>query len=638
VRLLPNGFPDLSFGNQGFLAPGYRILFPAENLSATRLTDVARTPGGNLLFVGDIDHAGDGVDTDGIVAQLKEQDGELDTGFGALFTGRVAFLFNEGGDSNDHATAVQVLSDGAIVVTGSVQTADQQHVPFLVKMDAVGAPFPGFGTNGQKFFITCAIEPCDMTPRDLQLSDSGDFLLAGTSSGIGDDDFFVFRLTADGERDSDFGLGNDNDDGVAYVDIAGTNDNAYRVLPQGERVLVAGDSDIDGFGFTIARLDHGIEETFTVSPDPGIGGSMSPATDQIVNHSDQVDFVATADPGFALVQVTGCGVTEFQGVYTTAPVTADCTVTAEFSPDLVVTYTAGPNGSIVGESPQIAVFGGNAKEVEAVGDTGYHFAQWDDGVLDNPRQDTNITQNIDVTALFDINLYEVVPNPGPGGALSPSEAVMVQHGGNAQFIVQPDPGFAIGERSGCAGTLQGNVFTTDAIFEGCKVNVTFVVSNEMFSLQYLTDGHGTITGDAQQSVLSGADGTPVTAVPDPGYQFAMWKDGSISNPRQDTHVVADIEVTAIFVSEQFFTVTPTASQGGSISPNLLQVVAGGENVAFTLTPNVGFVIQGVGGTCGGTLVGNTYTTLGVTANCTVIANFVTEQEAADAIFSDGFED
>src|SRR5690606_9807828 len=49
----------------------------------------------------------------------------------------------------------------------------------------------------------------------------------------------------------------------------------------------------------------------------------------------------------------------------------------------------------------------------------------------------------------------------------------------------------------------------------------------------------------------------------------------------------------------------------------------GDTAAFTLTPDTGFEIDAVGGTCGGTLDTGTsvYTTAAVTADCTVVANF-----------------
>ena len=642
VRLLPDGSPDASFGNQGGLAPGYRILFPDFDTDSTELRDIANAVDGSLVVTGNYDVLPHGVDADVLVARLDEMDGTLDESFNA--GGLVLVALDQGGGINDYGAAVATLADGSVLVAGGAQMDGGREVPFLVKLDSSGAGYPGFGINGKQVYIACEA-PCVMQADDIQVTGSGNIFLGGAYrflGGVDGDDFFVARLQANGERDGDFGPNVGVLDGFALVNMASGNDWAYRILLQGERVLAAGVGETgngsNNFDFSIARLDHGIDEQFTVTPISGPGGSMLPDTAQIVVHSDQVDFVITPEPGFSIVQVTGCGGSLFEGVYTTGPVMGDCSVTAEFSPDLVVTYTAGPNGFIDGLSPQIAVYGGDVKPVEAIGNVGYHFLQWDDGVLDNPRQDTNITQNIEVTALFEINLYEVAPSPGPNGALSPGESQWIPHGGSTQLVVQPDPGFAIGQIDGCAGMLQGNVFTTAPLLEGCKVSVTFVASNEMFSLEYLADGHGSLIGDTEQSVLSGADGTPVTAVPDPGYVFVGWSDGVGGNPRQDTHVVADLEVTAIFVADQFFNVTPSAGPGGSISPDLVQSVAAGENVVFTLTPAPGFVIHSVGGTCGGSLVANTFTTAPITSNCTVVANFLTEEEAADAIFSDGFED
>ena len=53
-------------------------------------------------------------------------------------------------------------------------------------------------------------------------------------------------------------------------------------------------------------------------------------------------------------------------------------------------------------------------------------------------------------------------------------------------------------------------------------------------------------------------------------------------------------------------------------------VVAGASVTFTLTPDAGVpnnAILSVGGTCGGTLVGSTYVTNAVNADCTVVANF-----------------
>ncbi len=46
----------------------------------------------------------------------------------------------------------------------------------------------------------------------------------------------------------------------------------------------------------------------------------------------------------------------------------------------------------------------------------------------------------------------------------------------------------------------------------------------------------------------GADGTPVTPSPEPGFSFVQWSDGSTDSPRTDTDVQEDITVQATFVA------------------------------------------------------------------------------------------
>ena len=68
-------------------------------------------------------------------------------------------------------------------------------------------------------------------------------------------------------------------------------------------------------------------------------------------------------------------------------------------------------------------------------------------------------------------------------------------------------------------------------------------------------------------------------------------------------------------------VTPAARSGGSIAPSSPTSVANLNRINFTVKPNGGYKIASVGGTCGGSLSGNTYTTNAVTAACTVEASF-----------------
>ena len=88
-------------------------------------------------------------------------------------------------------------------------------------------------------------------------------------------------------------------------------------------------------------------------------------------------------------------------------------------------------------------------------------------------------------------------------------------------------------------------------------------------------------------------------------------------------VVDNCTVTATFglTSLTSYTVEPSASTGGSINPSGPVDVTANNTTSFTVTPSEGYELDSVGGTCGGSLLGTTYTTSSVVDNCTVTATF-----------------
>lgn len=86
-----------------------------------------------------------------------------------------------------------------------------------------------------------------------------------------------------------------------------------------------------------------------------------------------------------------------------------------------------------------------------------------------------------------------------------------------------------------------------------------------------------------------------------------------------------------------YTVTTTAGAGGNISP-ASAIVSSGATTSFTVTPDSGSSINTVTG-CSGALVGTTYTTGAVSADCTVTASFVSNGvptvSIADASIAEG---
>ena len=94
-----------------------------------------------------------------------------------------------------------------------------------------------------------------------------------------------------------------------------------------------------------------------------------------------------------------------------------------------LTYTAGANGSITGTSPQTVNDGEDGTEVTAVADPGYHFTNWDDGILTAARTDTNVTTDISVTANFEADIV-------PPDTIAPTCTTGVLNGDGASDTVE----------------------------------------------------------------------------------------------------------------------------------------------------------------------------------------------------------
>ena len=78
-----------------------------------------------------------------------------------------------------------------------------------------------------------------------------------------------------------------------------------------------------------SATDINTRNGYLVSTAAGAGGAVSPA-ERVVEHGLTADFTVLPDTGFHILGVTGCDGSLAEDRYTTGPVTAPCTITAEF--------------------------------------------------------------------------------------------------------------------------------------------------------------------------------------------------------------------------------------------------------------------------------------------------------------------
>lgn len=161
-----------------------------------------------------------------------------------------------------------------------------------------------------------------------------------------------------------------------------------------------------------------------------------------------------------------------------------------------------------------------------------------DGVADGNRE---------YDAVFGSIRQQVTATAGSGGSTTPSGVIAVVPGATTTLTITPAIGHSIASVSGCGGVWSGgSSFTTAVVLADCTVTALF--QPNLYQVVYLAGPHGSLSGDTTQTIAHGSSGTAVTAVPDVGYRFVAWSDGSSSNPRVDNNVSAALNVTAQFAN------------------------------------------------------------------------------------------
>lgn len=254
-----------------------------------------------------------------------------------------------------------------------------------------------------------------------------------------------------------------------------TPENGYHV-----EEVTGCDGTLSGNVFTTAPLTASCvltarfaANTYSVTATSSEGGRIAPSA-VTVSHGQAVSFTLTPNAGYAIDTVIGCGGTLDGNVFSTAPITAACAVTASFAPKThVVSTSAGEGGSIAPASSHVAH--GERLELTIRPDDGFRIATVSGcgGLLAGETYTTGpITTSCTVTAAFARKTYTITAHAGAGGSIEPGSAE-VDHGQRAAFDVLPDAGYRIAAVSGCAGELVDRTYTTEPITAACSVTAAF---------------------------------------------------------------------------------------------------------------------------------------------------------------------
>ena len=245
---------------------------------------------------------------------------------------------------------------------------------------------------------------------------------------------------------------------------------------------------------------------------------------------------------------------------------------------------------------------------------------------------TNILDNYNYEVMFVQCSYTISATCGSNGTISPLGASSYHLGQNAVYNINAAPGYYIASITVDGVTtnytqvdaLTATTYTFPAISASHVINATF--AQMMFNITVNAGANGAIS-PAANPYAYGATPT-FTITPNSGYIISdVTVDGaSVGAVSSYTFqaLTADHTIAATFAAN-VFTITATASNGGTISDAGAQTVAYNANKTYTITPATGYHVSDV--YVDGASVGavTTYTFNNVAANHTIYAVFAVNE-------------
>ncbi len=349
-------------------------------------------------------------------------------------------------------------------------------------------------------------------------------------------------------------------------------------------------------------------DTLTVTfRSSGSGSLLGDTIQEVMYGGSCAEVQAVSNIGHHFHSWTGHASTDT--ALTVSGVTSNMTITANFAIDtFTVTFLAGTNGSLVGNTSQRITYQGNCSEVQAASNTGYHFDSWTGhSSTDSALTVTNVTADQTITANFAINVYSVTFNANSNGTVnSQSQLVQqIEHGANC------DPVTATGStgyhfydwRGDYVGTT--NPLTITNVTSDMTINGYFAI--DTFTVTFAAGSNGSLVGTKTQRVTYGGSCSQVRAIPNSTYKFSSWTGHSSTDSALTvTNVTSNMSITANF-TKIMYTVTLTAEYHngpcGTVSPALgtYQVLPGASfpvSISGTSHGQTGCALEGwfVGGT------------------------------------------
>ena len=401
-------------------------------------------------------------------------------------------------------------------------------------------------------------------------------------------------------------------------------------------VLVDGESVGPTTSFTFMNItsNHTIEATFeidsyTIVASSDSGGSIDPQGEISVEYGSFQIFTFTPIIGYhiqdVLVDGESIGAPTF---YTFTNVTTNHTIEVQFEINVYTVNFNSQGGSAV--APYTSVTHGSAIPAPiSPTRAGYTFAGWYKEAICENAWDFDmdiVTSDITLYAKWTITTYTLKVNKVGNGTVNPA-------GGNYNFgtvvtlTAIPDTGYHFVRWSGNVPSGHESDNPLTITMDSDKI-ITAEFAINSYAITALAGTGGTITPSGSVEVPYGGS-REFTIASNTGYHIVDVKvDGVSQGPITSytfTNVTSNHTISAAFAINTY-TITTSASNGGTITPSGTVVVAYGGSQTFTAKANHGYFIYKV-------LVDNSpvkitnpfelsYTFTSVTSNHTISAEFM----------------
>lgn len=286
-----------------------------------------------------------------------------------------------------------------------------------------------------------------------------------------------------------------------------------------------------------------------------------------------------------------------------AIITADVTLTAQTIKIWNITFTAGANGTLAGETTIIRDQGYTLTKSdvpETSGNAGYTFKEWQLNGSSATPAGTVVNSALAYTADFADAEYDITLDGGAAATITATSGVTegkAKHGTNVVFTVTPKAGYRVNSVGYTIGSveheLSNNVieagstqtFTIPGAYITGAVAVT-ISTNSTFNVSFAAGNNGKVGGTTnfvinKDGKLTQEQFATVITTANPGYKFVEWRmggaEGEVTTADQieAAAVTANVTYYAIFDHDSY---AVTATELGGIGANATH------GTDFTFTP------------------------------------------------------